>query len=140
MVVYDPQGTLVKVATLVFVAGVLWALTAAGLIYLGSTRIQPRILPQQVWVRWRERRILWGASLILTLAATLLTADAVCRQVALPDLYWQPKAGEILLIAWTGSTAGYLTVLFAFVLLALARRARQRGSRPRRPAPPPASK
>lgn len=136
MVLYDPQGTLVKVAALVFAAGVLWALLAAGLILLGSTRIQPSIPRREVWARWRERRILWGASLIFTVTATLLTADAVCRQVALPDLYWQPRAREILLIAWTGAAAGYLSVLLVFVLIGLRRRPRAGGSAPQRPAPP----
>ncbi len=131
MVLYDPQGTLVRVAALVTAAGMLWAMVAVSLIYLGSTRLEPRIPQGQIWARWRERRILWGASLILTFSATLLTADAIWRQVAYPDLYWQARVGEITMIAMTGAAAAYLLVLLLFVLAPLLHRARR--GRLRRP-------
>lgn len=104
----------------------LWAVFAVILIYLGSTRLEPRIPPGQIWVRWRERRILWGASLILTFSAALLTADAIWRKVAYPDLFWQSRVGEITMIAMTGAAAAYLLVLLFFVLIPLLHRNRRR--------------
>lgn len=126
MIVLDPDGTLLKVALFCLLAGVVWSVLGAAAIFLGSTRIAPRIPPGQIWAEWRRRRVLWVGSLLLTLIGAFLTAEQVYRRVGLVDLYWITKRSTLEWIARLGVSCGYLLVVFILVMGVLLARSSPR--------------
>lgn len=131
--VVDPPGTLIKVSLLCFLTGVGFALLAALVIFLGSTRIEPRVHPSRVWADWRLHRMVWALGVVLPLVGLYLVAERICRSVGLRDLYWwvaQPQ--DILLIGRTGAASGYLLVVA--ILVFLSRRRARTGPSQRRDA------
>ncbi|MFN3651854.1 MAG: hypothetical protein ACK47B_19955 [Armatimonadota bacterium] len=125
MLPFDPTGTLLRIAAYSVAAGVLAALLAALLIHLGSTRLPPRLPASRVWADWRQKRMVWGLSLVLTLAAALAAADFLLRRIGLTDLYWYDRAGTLQTVAYCGALFGYLLIAFLAVLSAAWRRRRR---------------
>jgi hypothetical protein len=124
LAIVDYPGVLIQVAGLCFLAGMGWALLAAGIIYLGSTLLSPRIPRGRIWQDWRSRRMVWGVSIILTAPAAALSAEQISRPLVSPTLHWLFKRQDLLLIGITGSLCGYLFVLLVFVTAALLARRR----------------
>ncbi len=127
--VVDPPGTLIKVSLLCFLAGIGFAILAALVIYLGSTRLEPRVHPSRIWPDWRLHRMLWALAVVLPLVGLYLTTEHLCRTIGLRDLYWwvaQPQ--DLYWIGRTGAASGYLLVLAVLVF------------RSRRTAAPPPSR
>lgn len=112
-------------------SGMLWALVAAGLIYLGSTLLTPRIPRGRIWADWRRRRVVWALSLLGGFASSYYTAEAICRRWGFVDLYWLGQKRTLLLIALTGGPTGYLLMLGAITVGSLwAQRKAKTATRP----------
>lgn len=127
MITLNPTGTLIRAALLSLGDGVLWALLAAWLIYVGSALTPPRLRVGEIWARWREKRRWWIGGLLLTALACGATEEWLLRSVGLKDLYWLTRSGDMMLICRTGAASGYLLVLALFTLGALI--LRQAGTR-----------
>lgn len=138
----DPVGALLqaaannlmRVAALSFLSGALWAGLAAVVIYLGATRLPPKVAPGRVWAEWRRKRMLWGGALLLAAVATYFSSEQWVRRFALHDLYWLGRLEEIFQIGRLGGACGYMAALLLVVTASLARR---RGPRRRALRPPP---
>jgi lysylphosphatidylglycerol synthetase-like protein (DUF2156 family) len=133
--IVDPSGTLWKVSVLAVLAGILWAALAVAGIYSGSTRLSPRIPRDRIWADWRQRRVVWGLSLLLTMLGAWLTGGFVAQRVGFRDLYWLTRDADIMLISRLGSLCGYLFLLLLVTVGALLRR-RKRRVLPGRPKDP----
>jgi len=138
---FDPPGTLLRTAAAAVLSGLAASLLAALAIYAACRLLPPGVPRGEVWARWRSRRLVWGSCLILGAAAAALGAEAVGRQIAVRDLYWVGRAGEIFQIARLGAACGFLLGLLLPVVGALAaRRLGGRGGKgqgePGAPPPP----
>jgi MFS family permease len=133
--VLDPPGTLRLVAFVCVTAGAAWAAAGAASIYLGSTRLSPRIRPGEVWRQWERRRTLWAGGIILSLLGAYLGAEPLGTALGSRDLYWRTRVAEMLLVARLGSLIGYLLVMLVLIAAPLVlRRMRRDGRRcPRSP-------
>lgn len=126
MFTFDPLPSFVKAVSLSAAAGVGFALVAAALIFIGSRCLPPRIARGQVWIEWRRRRMVWVLALAGGASASVAAGDAICRAVALKQLYWLIRADEVIWTCRLGAACGYLIVLLLFTGLALAARMRAR--------------
>ena len=111
MIVVDPDRTLNLVSSLAFSAGVGWAVLAVIGIYLGSTRISPRLSRAMIWPEWRRKRMIWAGCLILTSLAALLSGEWIGRHFGLRDLFWIVKSDRMMAISRLGSMSGYVFFL-----------------------------
>jgi hypothetical protein len=125
----DPNGILLRVAAMSVLTGALCAGLAALAIYLGSTRLPPRVPPNRVWQEWRSKRMVWSLSLVLAALGAALTADGLTHHLAEHDLYWLNRPGDLLRIAWAGVGTGYLLLLLGCVAIGLMKQRRTKGSR-----------
>ncbi len=128
MITLDPSGTLQRSALLAVGSGILWALLAVWLIFVGATLLPPRLSVKEIWPEWRRKRMIWAGSLIATVLGAAWTAEWLLRNVALKDLFWLNRVRDMGLICRTGVGTGYLLVLALFTVGALLRkRARRSG-------------
>jgi hypothetical protein len=130
---YDPTGTITRVIVGAGLNGIAWAVVAALLIYAGSTWLPPRIARGRVWAEWRRKRMIWGASVMLTAIAAVLLSELVAARIGMVDLYWMARQPALFWIARLAGTCGYLLLMFLMVTTALINRKRQRSAA----APPP---
>jgi hypothetical protein len=129
LIVVDPDRTLILVSSLAFSAGVVWAVLAVAWIYLGSTRIPPRLSRSMIWREWRRKRMVWASALVLTSLGALLSGEWVGRHFGLRDLFWIVKSGRLMTITRLGTMAGYVFFLGFVVLGSYLSRQRQRKAR-----------
>ncbi len=127
----DPDAPLLQTSVLCFAAGVGWALLAVLAIWLGSTRLSPRVPQGQVWALWRRRRTLWFLAILMGGIAAWLTADQVIQRIALRELFWISRPGIVLSAGRLGAGTGYLLVLGIATLVPAVRRAREAKGRGR---------
>jgi len=122
----DLTGTLFRASVFCLLAGAFWAAAAAIVIHLASTRLPPRMEPARVWQDWRQKRMVWGAALVLSLVGAALTADWLVPAVVGGDLYWRAKIGEMLTIGRLGTLTGYFLTAFCLTIGSFAARRRAR--------------
>jgi hypothetical protein len=119
------SSALLRAAVLSFVAGMLWAALAAGAIYLGATRLKPRIARGRVWAEWRQRWPFWLLCPALGTAGSILSGEAISRLLTARSLYWIEHPAEILTICRLGGLCGYLLVLLVCVFGSMLKRRRR---------------
>lgn len=130
-VIQDQSPTiLLRVAYGSVLLGLLIGAVVCLVILVVTTRFGARIPAREVWARWRERRMVWGALVILGTVAAILLGDAVPRVPGFNNLYWKVKGSTLSLIGVTGALTGYS---FA---LAVAAFSGYLGRRSRRSSPP----
>jgi hypothetical protein len=129
VILYDPTGTIFRVVLAAAAAGFAWAAVAACLIHLGSTRLPPRLPRARIWADWRQKRMIWGISLLLTAVAAVFLGELLAQRLGMVDIYWMGRQPALLWIGRLAGACGYLLLLFVLVIAGVVRR--------RRPATPP---
>ncbi len=116
----DRDGTLLRTALGCFLAGTGWGILSALAIYLGATRVSPRIPTGEVWRRWRERRVLWMLALVLGLVAAWGTSEQIIARYGLRDLFWLTQPAELIQAGRLGAGFGFLLVLTILTVVPVA--------------------
>ncbi len=133
LMVVDPPGTLLKVSLLCLLAGMGWAILGAMIVYVGSTRIEPRVHPSRIWADWQLHRMLWALAVVGPALGTFFSADAICKNIGMKDLYWWvSRPGDLYLICRLGAATGLLLTFFLLTYFSL-RRAQRKPAAARRP-------
>lgn len=120
--IVNPSDTLIRVSGTCAAIGVLLALLGVLGIYLGSTRLPPRLHPRHVWTEWRRKRMVWGLCLMLSMLGAWLITEQYARQAGLRDLYWLTRSEDLLTICRLAGGTGYLLTLLVVVVGALLTR------------------
>jgi hypothetical protein len=124
MMIVQPDGTLIRATLLCLLAGVGWGMLATLIVYVGSTRIEPRVHPSRIWADWRLHRMIWALGVIIPTCAVMLSSDWLFREVGMKDLYWVGRRADLLLMCRLAGVTGYLLMLLIVVVVPLLKRRR----------------
>jgi hypothetical protein len=119
LIVLDPTGTLLRVAGLTVLAGLVWAGFASLVIYFAARHLPPRVRYGRVWAEWRRKWPLWALTLLLCAGGAWFTGESLVREIALRDLYWITRRAEVVTIGRLGGLFGFLLGLFLAVLVGI---------------------
>jgi hypothetical protein len=123
--VVNPDGTLIRATMLCLLAGIGWAVLSAMIVYLGSTRIEPRVHVTRIWADWRLHRMVWGLAVVVPLCCVFLTAEWIFREVGLRDLYWLGRRADLALMCRLAALTGFLLVALFLVVAGMLYRGKE---------------
>ncbi len=106
----NSSEVLIRVAGMVFVAGLGWGAAAVLLVYVLSRYLPPQLPRGEVWTHWRRKRMVWALVLTGSAAGAFLTTGRVTTWAARDSLFWLLQLPLLLPISHLGMCTGFLVV------------------------------